>query len=117
MLFRNRIQVFGVGILAVGALTAGVPGVASAQAQNTTDVVVAAPDGCRAEKGPNGRGTAYCTRGNGQFRVNITCKESTGRHYQAQGPWTRPGPNARSTRWCSTRHDKITYAGVQKISG
>jgi hypothetical protein len=115
--FRNRIRVFGAGIAAVGGLAVGVPGVAAAQSQTATDVVVAAPTGCQAKKFTNGLGEATCTGGNGLFRVTITCKRSTGSIYQSHGPWKAPGPKARSARWCGASSDKITYAGVQKTTG
>lgn len=113
MSFRTRI--FGAGVLAVGALAVGAPGVAQSQA--ASDVVIAAPTGCNAKKYVNGLGEATCTGGDGQFRVTITCKRSTGSVYMLDGPWTRPGPRAKSTRWCGASSDTITYAGVQKISG
>ncbi|MEU9576954.1 hypothetical protein [Streptomyces chilikensis] len=131
MFFENRMRVLGAGILAVGAFAIGAPEMAAAQSQTltgavrdelrlapgTTDVVIAAPSGCTARKFTNRRGEATCTSGNGQFRVTITCKRSTGSIYTAQGPWKAPGPNARSTRWCGASSDTITYAGVQKTNG
>jgi hypothetical protein len=115
--FENRIRIFGAGILAVGAFAIGVSGVAAAQSQTPTDVVIAAPTGCTATKHANGLGEATCTGGDGQFRVTITCQRSTGGIYILDGPWKTPGPNARSTRWCGASSDTITYAGVQKTNG